>query len=93
MRKILLLMFALAVLLAGCTNGKTYALATVVIDVDRQADAVTVEDFNGNSWTFCGAEDWDIGDCAALTMNDNGTGKIADDTIESATYSGWTLNR
>lgn len=93
MRKILILILVLIVMLAGCTSGKSYALATIVTDIDRESDIVTVEDFNGNSWTFYGVEDWQIGDCAALMMNDNGTEKIMDDTIESARYSGWIVNR
>lgn len=96
MRKIMLLVLIAGLMLTACaakTENHNYALTAIVIDVDRNADTVTVEDFNGNAWTFYGAEDWMAGDCASLVMNDNSTEKIMDDTIESARYSGWTLNR
>ena len=69
-----------------------YALTTVVIEVDRDNDTVTCEDYNGNLWEFYGAEDWVEGDCASLLMNSQGTQKIYDDTIEGAKYSAWTLD-
>lgn len=75
------------------TNGTYYALTTVVVEIDRDNDIVTCEDYNGNLWEFYGAEDWVEGDCASLLMNTQGTQKIYDDTIEGAKYSAWTLDR
>lgn len=99
MRKISIIILCLAMLTACAahteksTENHRYALTTKVIALDHESDVVTVEDFNGNAWTFYGVEDWQIGDCAALTINDSGTEKIMDDTIESARYSGWIVNR
>lgn len=70
-----------------------YALTTVVVEVDRDNDTVTCEDDTGNLWEFYGVEDWKIGDCASLLMNDQGTPSIYDDAIEGARYSAWTLTR
>ena len=68
---------------------ETYALTTVVIDVSRGNDTVTVKDFNGNLWQFHECEDWEEGDICAMVMNDNATDIITDDEIESVRYSGW----
>lgn len=68
-----------------------YALAAVVVEIDRDSDIVICEDSNGNLWEFYGCEDWQEGDCASLLMNDQGTSNIYDDTIECARYNAWTL--
>lgn len=68
-----------------------YALTTKVVEFDFDEDAVICEDCNGNLWAFYGIEDWDIGDCASLVMNDNGTEIIYDDIIENVRYSAWEL--
>lgn len=73
------------------TQATTYALTTVVVETDTATDVVTCEDSNGNLWEFYGVEDWQVGDCASLLMNDQGTPIIYDDTIEGARYSAWTL--
>ena len=75
------------------TNGWYYALTTYVVEIDRDNDIVTCEDYNGNLWEFYGAGDWEVGDCASLLMNSRGTEKIQDDTIENAKFSAWTLMR
>lgn len=68
-----------------------YPLTTTVTEIDN--DTVTVEDSNGNIWSFDGAEDWEVGDGCALIMDDNSTSEIIDDTIISAKYqkNDWSL--
>lgn len=63
-----------------------YPLSTTVMEINN--DTVTVEDLNGNLWSFNGAEDWEINDSCALIMNNNNTKDIHDDTIISTRYQG-----
>lgn len=63
-----------------------YPLTTIVTEIEN--DTVTVEDSNGNLWSFDGAEDWEINDSCALIMNDNNTKDIRDDVIISTRYQG-----
>ena len=70
-----------------------YALATTVCAIDRDTDVVMCEDYNGNLWEFYGVEDWDVGDCVNLLMNDSGTESIYDDEIIGATYGAWVLSK
>ena len=72
-----------------CQNNMVYSLSTVVTDLDRERDIVTVEELDGsNVWTFYGVEDWEINDICSLTMFNNNTPKIYDDIIIGTTYSG-----
>jgi len=71
----------------------TYALTAKVVEIDRERDIVTCEDYNGNLWEFFGCEDWEINDCASLLMDNRGTESVHDDTITHARYSGWTLSK
>ena len=72
-----------------CQNNMVYSLSTVVTDLDRERDIVTVEEFDGsNVWTFYGVEDWEINDICSLTMFNNNTPKIYDDIIIGTTYGG-----
>lgn len=68
-----------------------YPLSTTVTEIKN--DTVTVEDTNGNLWSFDGAEDWQVGDGCALIMHDNSTSEIIDDTIISTRYqqNNWSL--
>lgn len=63
-----------------------YPLSTTVTEIEN--DTVTVEDSNGNLWSFDGAEDWEINDSCALIMDDNNTKDIRDDVIISTRYQG-----
>ena len=63
-----------------------YPLSTTVTEINN--DTVTVEDTNGNLWSFDGTEDWEINDTCALIMNDNSTKDIRDDVIVSTRYQG-----
>ena len=72
-----------------CQNNMVYSLSTVVTDLDRERDIVTVEELDGsNVWTFYGVEDWELNDICSLTMFNNNTPKIYDDIIIGATYGG-----
>lgn len=68
-----------------------YPLSTTVTEIEN--DTVTIEDSNGNLWSFDGAEDWQVGDGCALIMYDNSTREIIDDTIISTRYqqNDWSL--
>lgn len=75
----------------ACANTtETYPMAGVVVDLDREHDVVNVSIASGLLYEFYGVEDWDIGDIAAMTMDDNGTETILDDKIVDARYAGWT---
>ena len=65
-----------------------YPAAAVVFEIDRESDTVFAEDYNGNVWAFCGAEDWICGDVVSFIMCDMGTPEIYDDEIESVRYVG-----
>lgn len=68
-----------------------YPLTTTVTEIENET--VTVEDSNGNLWSFNGVEDWQVGDGCALIMHDNSTSEIMDDTIISTRYqqNDWSL--
>lgn len=76
----------LTLLLCGIMSGNMYANLTEVVCVDRSADVVTCEDYNGNLWEFYGCEDWYEGDLCNLVIFDNGTAEVTDDIIIRATY-------
>lgn len=66
-----------------------YPESMIVVEVDRENDVVTAQDFNGFLWEFSGTEDWNPGDICACIMDDMGTPLIFDDAIVSARYCGW----
>lgn len=66
-----------------------YPLTTVVYDVSKATDTVTVIDYNGNLWQFKGVEDWTVDDVCSCIMNSKGTALIKDDEIVKVQYSGW----
>lgn len=68
-----------------------YPLSTTVTEIEN--DTVTVEDTNGNLWSFDGAEDWEVGDTCALIMDNNSTKDIRDDVIISTRYQGRTESK
>lgn len=91
MIKTKILVSAVAAIMAMdiCQNNMVYSLSTVVTDLDRERDIVTVEELDGsNVWTFYGVEDWEINDICSLTMFNNNTPKIYDDIIIGTTYGG-----
>lgn len=87
--KILVSAVAAIMVMDICQNNIVYSLSTVVTDLDRERDIVTVEELDGsNVWTFYGVEDWEINDICSLTMFNNNTPKIYDDIIIGTTYGG-----
>ena len=79
------------IILAIALSIMTYQLDTVVTEVDRTNDIVTVTDESGNQWEFTECEDWMEGDCCRLTMSNNGTIAITDDIITDVQYTGCLL--
>lgn len=72
-----------------CYVNSFYPLGVEIIEVDEQDDVVVCIDGAGNAWEFSGVEDWQVGDFAALLMNNHGTAKtIYDDVIVAARYAG-----
>lgn len=70
----------------------TYSMTCKVVELDHENDLVILVDANGFEWTWEGIEDWQIGDCASLMMDNNGTAEIFDDVILSMSYNAWELN-
>ena len=86
---IALVLIALCVTLTA--TAEIYPETAKVVEVDYDTDTVTVETFTGFLFTFYGCEDWMVGDCASLIMEDNGTELVYDDEIIMAQYGGWEL--
>ena len=63
----------------------TYAQIFEVVEIEN--DLLHLIDWDGNEWIWEGAEDWQIGDYAAATMNTNGTEYIYDDIITDLRYT------
>lgn len=68
-----------------------YPKTFIVYEIDRTDDIIYLMDANGNEWIYEGCEDWQAGDVAAATMNNNGTPSIYDDEITQLQYSGWNV--
>lgn len=84
------IIFAFTRLSAQATEPpKDYPQTFIVIAVDHETDLLTLEDFNGYTWHYEGAEDWFPGDIAAAIMSDNGTTILYDDTIQQLRYTGY----
>lgn len=64
---------------------RLYPQAARVVDI--QQDEIYLRDGAGNIWRWQGAEDWQVGDGAAMIMSNNGTKDIYDDIIVSIKYS------
>ena len=92
MKKVIAVIIAITALFAIATaTAEQYPQTAKVVEVDYDTDTVTVETFTGFLFAFEGCEDWEVGDCASLIMDDNSTEKIFDDKIVMAQYSGWEL--
>ena len=84
--------FGAGIFSIGKNDGiELYAETAKVISVEN--DVVAVETSTGHIFTFKGAEDWEIGDCASLIMNSRETQYVDDDEIIKADYSSWQLER
>lgn len=89
-----IIVLILMLLNLGYTQGnvqdaKVYANTMCVINVDYEADVVTVADFNGYEFEFTGCEDYTEGCLVSAIMSDMGTDYITDDVILSTRCSGW----
>lgn len=67
-----------------------YPSCGVVTEINRTEDYVVYEEFNGNLFSFYGAEDYEVGDIVATIMSDKGTECVYDDEVISARYCGYT---
>lgn len=74
------------------TPSTDYAMTCKVVEIDHENDLVIMVDSNGFEWAWEGIEDWQIGDCASMLMDNNGTAEIFDDVILSMNYNAWELN-
>ena len=76
-------------------NTRLYAMGTRCVSVeniDDQTDVVTVENCNGNQFTFESSRyDFFEGDDVSCIMSDMGTPSILDDAVISATYDRYDL--
>jgi len=63
-----------------------YPRAGEVVGVFYKADTVVWIDRAGNSWSFTGCDDWEIGDEIVCVMDSMGTDEIYDDAIVKAYY-------
>lgn len=61
--------------------------ARVLKVVEIKDDLIYMVDWDGNEWIWEGAEDWNVGNFAAATMNTNGTEIIYDDIIVELRYT------
>ena len=70
----------------GLFSGSIYPQAMTVVSVED--DIVTMETSTGHLFQMYGADDWEVGDLAAVMLFDNGTERIEDDAIIAARYAG-----
>lgn len=77
----------------GGANAEFYPRVAVVDNVDRETDIVVFVDSVGFAWEWEGAEDWEVGDTAALLMDDADTEIIFDDIIVKAHYSSFVIEQ
>lgn len=72
---------------SGKTESHEYAKAVQVYCMNQDRNTVTFIDGAGILWEIRGIEDWELGDVAALLMDDSGTPEfIYDDKIVEAMY-------
>ena len=67
--------------------------AAVVVEIDRRADVVTVQDCVGYLWEFIGCDEWERGDGCNVLLYDaaNTPDDIRDDEIISVHYERFDL--
>ena len=89
----IILVFLIGMMIGNKHQTTRYANVAEVCMVDHDRDLVVCQDSVGHIWEFYGSEDWMVGDCAALVMDDNGTELVIDDTIVNVRYCAWGLWR
>lgn len=88
MKKLLIIILAIAIIACTCSCGKSTLYPETGKVVEICNDVVTVETSTGNLFAFYGAEDWMVGDCISLIMDGCGTANVKDDVIITVKYSG-----
>ena len=93
MKEKLLIFLAVAVIMTAplTVSADYYPSCGIVTEIE--GDVVIYTEFNGNMFSFLGAEDWEMGDIVAVIMDDNGTQIVTDDEIVSVRYCGYTAER
>lgn len=71
-------------------NSNYYPLTAKVTEVNRKENLISAIDFSGNVWTFSG-NNYSVNDSVSMLMSSNGTEKITDDEVISASWAGWEL--
>lgn len=77
----------------GGASAEFYPRVAVVEDVDEVNNIVLFVDSVGFVWEWEGVEDWEIGDTAALMMDDMDTATVFDDEIQKAYYSAFVIEQ
>ena len=88
MKNAVIILLVALVLFSAFVFFNLYPRTTEVVEIDREEDVVTCEDFCGRLWQFEGCEDWQVGDVCSLLMFTNGTEIVFDDVIVLARYGG-----
>lgn len=84
MKKVLAI--AATLLLLCSARAEVYPSAMMVTEIE--SDTVTLTTYSGIEFQFDGAEDWMIGDIAAVMMEGNNTASVYDDEIVEVRYAG-----
>lgn len=74
-------------------NNNLYPLTTRVIQIDEDSDCVSIEDCNGNLYSFIGIEEWETDMTCTVIMDSKGTKTIYDDEIVSVRYSSFSIGK
>lgn len=67
---------------------RLYPNVAVVVEIDRTADTLTVEDSIGHLWVVEGVEDYMEGDLVGMVMDSMGTDLVFDDAVVKMHYCG-----
>lgn len=91
MKKTLIATILTTLALGVNTSAAQYPTTAIVTEIDEVSGIITVEECNGNIWTFYddGTEDWYVNDICSMIMDDKGTKLVYDDEIISTRYSGF----
>lgn len=88
MKKLLIIILAIAIIACTCSCGKSTLYPETGKVVEICNDTVSVETSTGNLFEFYGSEDWFVGDIVSMIMDSCGTTEITDDMIIAVKYSG-----
>ena len=69
------------------TADSIYTEDAVITEIYTEEDLVICVDSMGNEWGFYGAEGWQVGEHAMLTMDACGTASVLDDVVASAQHT------